>query len=124
MRPCPGVHDPELADHFTIEVAQQRERQLQLLGEGRVGARALDAQAENLGPELDELWVVLTERTQLAASNPAEVKDVPQQDHWAARQAHVQRDGFAGRRGQAKARRLVANPDRWCALIVTHRLLF
>jgi hypothetical protein len=70
-----------------------------LLGEGGVRAIALDAQTEHLCPQLGELWVVLTERTQLAASNAAEIEDVPQQDDWTTRQTGVQRDSCAGRSG-------------------------
>jgi hypothetical protein len=89
VRQFSGVHDPKLADNFAIEVAEQWKRQVQLLGEGRVRAIALDAQAEKLCPQLSELRVVLTERTQLVASNAAKIEDVPQEDDRAARQAGV-----------------------------------
>jgi hypothetical protein len=55
-----------------------------------MGAVALDAQAEQLSSLVGELLVVLTERTQLAASNAPEIEDVPQQNDWASCQAVVQ----------------------------------
>jgi hypothetical protein len=67
--------------------------------------------------------MVLTERTQLAASYAAEVEHVPQQDHGAAREALVERYDFTRRRRQGEARRDVANVNRWTVLIVYHRRL-
>src|SRR5579859_7241899 len=117
VRVVTGIHDPILANNLAIEVAQQRKRQLQLRGVRGMRSIALDTQAEDLRSQLGELRVVLTERTQLATSNAAEIEDVPQQDNRAAPQAGVQRDGLAGRCRQCEARRLVANPNRWHSLM-------
>jgi hypothetical protein len=92
MRLLAAVHDAVLTDDFPVQIAEQREWNLQLLGERRVSAVTLDAQPQNLSAQLSKFRVVLTERTQLAGSNAAEVEHVPEQDNRAAGKAVRKRD--------------------------------
>ena len=92
MRLLTAVHDPVLTHDLAVQIAEKRKRKLELLGERRVSAVTLDAQPQNLSAQLGEFRVVLTERTQLAGSNAAEIEHIPQQDNRAAGQAVSKRD--------------------------------
>ena len=89
------VGDPERPDHLAIEIAQQRERQVEGRGERGVGTVTLDTQAKQARAESGETVVVLTERTQLQRSNAAEVEQVPGQHRWPSPQHLAQSHGLA-----------------------------
>lgn len=71
------VGDTELTDDLPVEVARQRERQVEVLGEGGVGAVALDREADDAGAEGGKAVVVRTEPLELECSDTAEVEQVP-----------------------------------------------
>src|ERR687887_1355338 len=96
------VGDAELVHHLAVEVAQQREWDLELLSESGMSAVALDAHAEHAGTEHLETAVVLTEPLQLERSDPSEVEQVPRQDDRPAFEIAGQRDGLAKRGRQRK----------------------
>jgi len=117
-----GIHDAVVAHHLAVQVAQQYERQIERLGVGRVRAIAFDAQPQDLGAQVGELLVVLTELAQLAASYASEVEDVPQQHDGPTRQRVFQRNDLAVRGRQREAWRLVANSNRRCPLFVNQHV--
>jgi hypothetical protein len=85
-----------------------------------MGAAAFDTQSENLRAQVNESLVVLTERSQLAASYASEVEDIPQQDGRSAAQHVIERDRISSRGWQRETRRLIPNTDRRRSLIVIH----
>ena len=80
------VLNPELADDLAVEVAQEREVQAKLLGEGLVGAVALDADPEHGAAKLADAVGFVPKLGQFDRSNTAEVEQVPGQDHGAFRE--------------------------------------
>jgi PAS domain-containing protein len=74
------VGDAELLDSLAVEVAEERERQAELVREGGVGTVALDAESEDTRAEGGESVVARTEPFQLGRSDSPEVEQVPGQD--------------------------------------------
>src|SRR5919199_1430748 len=68
------VLNPELADDLAVEVAQEREVQAKLLGEGLVGAVALDADPEHGAAKLADAVGFVPKLGQFDRSNTAEVE--------------------------------------------------
>jgi hypothetical protein len=93
------------------KIAQQRELEVQALGERGVRAIALDAQTQDARAELDETGVVLTEPLQLDRSNAAEVKEVPREHDWAALELLGQRDWLSSGRWQREVWYAVADAE-------------
>jgi hypothetical protein len=105
------VLNPELADDLAVEVAQQREVQAELLGEGLVGAVALDADPEYGPAKLADAVGFVPKLGQFDRSNTAEVEHVPGQDHGAFRELLAQGDLLTRAGGQGEVGRPVADVE-------------